>query len=163
MEGVELFVRIAIVVVTMTIYYLAVGFKTTFTKVLGFILLLIILLNLTLSNMETTNSLDMQESVMELIESNAKAFLPFGVALAALVIASGRQENILKRKDFLIQLLVATACFTYVLVIIWIPTSNSVVTQVMRETKTAVLALGGAMVVSLVGSFVMDHLEGGNV
>lgn len=150
---------IGLIGAVMTIYYFAVGFQTTFTFVLGIILLIIIVLNLTLSAMEISGEVETQEAIMELIESNAKAFLPFGIALAALVIAAGKIDDVLKRKDFLIQLLIATGCFTYVLVVIWIPTKNEAITRFMRETKTAILALGGAMVVSLVGTFVMDHMN----
>lgn len=148
---------IAIISFVMTVYYFAVGFHTTFSKVLGTILFLIVILNLTLSSMETNKTDEMREATMELIEENAKAFLPFAIALAALVIASGRQNDVMRQRDFLVQLLVATACFTYVLVVIWIPTDKEMVTIIMRETKTAILALGGAMVVSLVGTFVMGH------
>lgn len=150
---------IGLISFTMAIYYIAVGFSTTFTFILGIILFIVVIMNLVLSSMEMDGTPDMQESVMELIESNAKAFLPFGIALAALVIAAGRVEDVLKKRDFLIQLLVATGCFTYVLVVIWIPTYKQSITRFMRESKTAILALGGAMVVSLVGTFVLGHME----
>lgn len=149
---------VGIIGFVMAIYYLAVGFSTTFTFILGIILFIVVIMNLTLSAMDSDGSPETNETVMDLIEGNAKAFLPFGIALAALVIAAGKIDDVLKRRDFLIQLLVATGCFTYVLVVIWIPTYRQSVTRFMRETKTAILALGGAMVVSLVGTFVMDHM-----
>lgn len=150
---------IGLIGAVMTIYYFVVGFRTTFTFILGIILFMVIVMNLILSAMEMSNDVNTQESIMELIESNAKAFLPFGIALAALVIASGKIDDVFKRKDFLMQLLVATGCFTYLLVVIWIPTKNESITRFMRETKASILALGGAMVVSLVGTFVMDHMH----
>lgn len=152
-------VWIVMTVIIMTIYLFVIGFDTKFTIVLGIILFLFLIVNTILSGLDKIESFDVEVPWYTYIESNAQAFLPFGIALAALVIASNKQNEMLKSEKFLPELLLATCCFVFVLMIVLMPKASGRAIRVARDIKSAVLTLGGITVVALIGEFVMQHMS----
>ncbi|XWV26203.1 putative orfan [Tupanvirus soda lake] len=148
-----------VIVTTMIIYWLIIGFRSKFTIVLAIFMLIILVMNMIFSGMDDIDSYEQEVSLYEYVEANARAFLPFGIALAALVIATGKQKEVLSNSEFLGPLLLGTACFVGVLTIIWMPKGSGLPIRLLRDIKTAVLTLGGVTVVALVGEFVFSHLQ----
>ncbi|AUL77993.3 putative ORFan [Tupanvirus deep ocean] len=148
-----------VIATTMVIYWLIIGFRSRFTIVLAIFMLMILVMNMIFSGMDDIDSYEEEVSLYEYVEANARAFLPFGIALAALVIATGKQKEVLSNKEFLGPLLLGTACFVVVLTIIWMPKGSGLPIRLLRDIKTAVLTLGGVTVVALVGEFVFSHMQ----
>jgi hypothetical protein len=154
-------VWIVMIVIIMSIYFFVIGFNTKFTIVLGIILFMFLIVNAILSGLDSINSYNVELPWYTYVESNAQSFLPFGIALAALVIASSKKELILKSEKFLPELLLATCCFVFVLLIVLMPKASGKAIRIARDIKTAVLTLGGITVVALVGEFVIQQMANG--
>lgn len=150
------------IIIVMVLYAWIIGFRNKLTIALGVFLLVILIINMFMSGLDSIDPYEIELALYDYVESNAQAFLPFGIALAALVIASHKKEEILRDKNFLFPLLLATACFVFVLTILWMPKDSGLPIRVWRDVKTAVLTLGGVTVVAMVGEFVMAHTSSSN-
>lgn len=146
---------IIMIIIVMTAYTLVIGFGNKFTMTLGIILFIILVLNMILSGIDSIDSYETELELYNYVESNAQAFLPFGIALAALIVASDKHKEILTNKAFLSSLLMATTCFVLVLTIVWMPKESGLPIRLWRDIKTCLLALGGITVIALVGEFVI--------
>lgn len=155
-QGYIYVIGIFMIVLIMFIYYYIVGFKTKFTRILGIILFTVLVLNIVLSGIEPVAPYTVEVSLQKYIESNAQSFLPFGVALAALVIASTKNKEMANNKEFLMQLLTATCCFVFVMTVVLIPKESGKGIRISRDIKAAVLTLGGVMVIVLVSEFALN-------
>lgn len=152
-------VWIIMIAIIMSAYYLVIGIGSKFSIILGIILLVVLISNMMLSGVDSVDPYEVELSLYNYVESNAQSFLPFGIALAALVIASKKQSEILQNKNFLKPLLMATCCFVFVLTIIWMPKDSGLPIRLWRDVKTGVLTLGGVTVVALIGEFVVTHMN----
>ncbi len=143
----------------MTIYYYVIGFDSRFTIILGVSLLFVMVANMFLSGVDSYNSYELELADYAYVEQNARSFLPFGIALAALVIAANRKEDVLTSEKFMGPLLLATCCFVFVLTNIWMPRDSGRGIRFYRDIKSAILALGGATIIALVGEFVFSNIS----
>lgn len=151
---------VSLILLTLLIYYKYVGFKTKFTAIIAAIMVIILISNMFFSAVDRIDSYAIEARIYADVEQNARAFLPFGIALAALVLATGnKKKTIINNKNFLYPLLISTACFVFVLTIIWVPKESGVPTRIMRDIKTVLIILGGTMIVVLIGEFVTLYLQ----
>lgn len=152
-------VWLVMIVLVMSTYYLVIGFNTKITLILGIVLFLILIVNMFLSAVDSYDSFELELDDYSYVESNARAFLPFGVALAALVVAANRNSDFILSPKFMGALLLATCCFVLVLTIIWMPKDSGRGIRFYRDIKTAILALGGVTIVALVAEFGFSHFS----
>ena len=143
------------IVICLVVYGYAIGFKTKFSKFLAIILVLILVVNMYLSGIDSIDAYEREIELYSYVEQNARAFLPFGIALAALIIATSSKGNsALKSEYFMMPILVATTAFVLVLTIVWVPKDSGLPIRLLRDIKTSLLTLGGITVVYFVGEFV---------